>query len=364
MARLLVGTAVVAASVTIPDLSVGAMDAPYFRIDVRERSNVLEQPIWSPAAGATAPVYASANAAEQIAPTSLTFSGRSQPNGVDQMMPLGFLEAGSQRFDLAFAGIASPTPISFAISVGPSRPSGVNVSAGPAALRARLIDVPQISNVSGLTPRAGGQGAGGTIDTLRSTGLPSGLSSGRDASAQVQRSVAAANASVAAAFAGPLDVSDGMRSILPIAEPSDQTARAVPLPAPSTDIGASAAAQAELVTKTHLDARVNGVVTGRVDFQQLDGTIAVRLGSIVDLLRDRYSASELDRIAGASGLDAFLTLTQLQAAGVAISYDPVYDEVEFGADYDDAPQAAKVQIEQIGAPSVGSDQVMMDQIPR
>jgi hypothetical protein len=105
-------------------------------------------------------------------------------------------------------------------------------------------------------------------------------------------------------------------------------------------------------------------MTGRVDFQQLNGTIAIRLGSVVDLLRDRYSAAELDRLSSAGAMSAFVTLAQLQAAGIPISYDPVYDELEFGVDYDDAPHAAKVQVEQIGAPSIGSDRTLMDQIPR
>lgn len=59
-----------------------------------------------------------------------------------------------------------------------------------------------------------------------------------------------------------------------------------------------------------------------------------------------------------------MTLAQLQAAGVPISYDPVYDEVAFGIDYKDAPQAVKVQVEQIGPPTFRSDAALIDQIPR
>ena len=125
---------------------------------------------------------------------------------------------------------------------------------------------------------------------------------------------------------------------------------------------ASAAAETVLVPKTTLDARVNGVLTGSVDFQQLDGTIAIKLGSIVDMLRERFSSSELDRLQASASMDSFVTLDQLQAIGVPINYNPAYDEVEFGIDYDDAPEAAKVQVEQIGAPTIGGDRVLIDQI--
>ncbi len=355
----------VAVAVTIPDLSAGAMDSPYFRIDVREPSVLLDQPIWSPAVGAMAPVYRSAMAAETIAPASLTFSSQSRAGREQQSMPLGFLEGGSKRFDLAFAGVAMPTPVSFTISRGLPTQSPEDIASMTSALRVRLIDVPQITNATNFTPPQD------RVVRRERSNLQAGSSVGR--------SVAVANEAIAAAFAGTLDVSGGVsgsvREALSVSARSstgpatssgvDRTARAIPLSSPVPDVSASsAAAEAELVAKTHLDARINGVMTGRVDFQQLNGTIAVRLGSVVDLLRDRYSASELDRISGASAMGSFVTLAQLQAAGIPISYDPVYDEIEFGIDYDDAPQAAKVQIEQIGVQSMGQDRVLMNQIPR
>ena len=109
---------------------------------------------------------------------------------------------------------------------------------------------------------------------------------------------------------------------------------------------------------------MNGVLTGSVEFEQRDGTIAVRLGSVVDMLSDRFSAEELAQLRTGRGLDNYMTLEELQAAGIPISYSPAYDEIEFGIDYNDAPQAAKVQVEQIGAPTATSDAVMIDQIPR
>ncbi len=366
-ARILFGTTAIAVAVTIPDLAVGAMDSPYLRIDVREPTKVLDQPIWSPAAGATAPVFASAMAAETIAPSSLTFSNLANASDEDRMKLLGFLETGSERFDLAFVGVEMPSPVQFTNSEGFPSEKHPEFGAAVAPLRARLIDVPQITSSRSFTP------------SLSSDVRRAGASLSRESS--VERSVAAANESLTAAFAGVLDItgditgnaSGGVRDVLPI-QSADRTSSsdtvapqadfAVPLPSPPSGLGASREAQVELVDKTQLDARVNGVVTGSVDFEQQNGTIAIRLGSIVDLLRDRFTPSEIDRISGAGALGSYISLAELQAAGIPINYDPVYDEMEFGIDYDDAPQAAKVQMEQIGGPTLGSDGTLIDQISR
>lgn len=356
-ARIAFGTAAVAVAVTMPDLSAGAMDAPYLLFELPEPSAPIDQANWSPTAAATAPVYSSAMAAERIAPSSLTFGESARLTEANRKVPLTILESGADRFDLAFAEVAMPSMVEFAIS----RPLPVQgradietVSADLAApLRASLIDVPQISNL-----RSFAQASGPEIRRARPE---------LDAGSTVTSSVGRANESVAAAFAGALDVSSGVRESLPIADTASGTAQiasAIPLPNPPSGLSESLAAEAELVTRTRLDARINGVVTGSVEFQQRDGTIAIRLGSVVDLLRDRYSATELDQFAGAGAMGTFVTLADLQAAGIPISYDPVYDEVGFGIDYDDAPQAAKVQMEQIGSPMVGSDRALIDQIPR
>lgn len=388
--RALVGAGVIAIAVSIPDISAGAMDAPLMRFEIGEAKTNLPPPIWSPSAGATAPVYAPAMAAEEIAPASITFGSRSlRLAAFDQVLSLSFLEAGSERFDLAFAGVVMPNPAG-PILVGPNpvrtslagtaiaprlpAPSLPNqplaaFSVAEAPLRARLIDVPQInaSRVRGLQSAFDG--------TVAAPSAPTG-----SARALGNDSVAMANEAVEAAFAGELDVSGGasetLRRALPVNIPAEvranlpaevEAALAMSIPAPDSGLAASRAAQtdlADLVQKTELGARVNGVLTGAVDFQQRDGAIAVRLGSVVDLLRDRYSSSEIDRIAGSGALGSYVTLAQLQAAGVPISYNSAYDEVEFGIDYDDAPEAAKVQVEQIGAPTMGTDRVGIDQIPR
>ncbi|MGJ8606255.1 MAG: hypothetical protein ACSHXH_19250 [Marivita sp.] len=298
-------------------------------------------------------------------------------------MPLGFLETGSERFDLAFAGVEVPSPVAFSISAGLPDQLPAAIRRTPAVTRPRLIDIPQISGLS-LAPLPRAQNADQQPSRQQSasqqTTYQQSASRPRrelSASAMTSRELAIANEAIEAAFAGTLDLSGGVRETLPgasasepqTAQPaSEQSAGMVPIPIPETSQSGSGsgsgAGPAVLVQKTQLDARVNGVLTGAVDFEQRDGSIAVRLGSVVDMLQDRFSASELAQLQSGNAADTFITLADLQAAGIPISYDPVYDEVSFGIDYEDAPQADKVQVEQIGTPSMGSDRTVMDQISR
>jgi hypothetical protein len=365
--RIFAGAAAIAIAVTVPDLSVGAMDSPLLRLEVREPVDVLKQPVWSPAVGAPAPVYAPVMAAEVAAPASVTLSNRTALINRERVLPLDFLEQGSERFDLAFAGVEMPSPVTMAVSRGlPKQPEG-RINAISGAIRTRVIDVPQIADALRFAPRL----------TETPTEPRAAVRPQRQltASSPVARSEVSNEETAVAAFTGTLGASGDVRNSLALAprppvrpprtpEPApDDTVRAVPIPTPQAAPGARDL-QNELVIKTRLDARINGVITGKVDFRQLDGTIAIRLGSVVDMLRNRFGADELNRIRGAGGLDSFLTLAQLQAAGVPISYDPVYDEVAFGIDYKDAPQAVKVHVEQIGSPTFRSDAALIDQIPR
>ena len=113
-----------------------------------------------------------------------------------------------------------------------------------------------------------------------------------------------------------------------------------------------------------LAARVNGVRTGSLEIVQQDRTIAVRLGSVLDVLHGRYDAEAYERLRGSRSAEAFVSIEDLRSFGIPIRYDPIYDEVEFGIDYHDAPAAGKVQVEQIGAPSSPSRSVTIDQIGR
>ncbi|MHA7820322.1 MAG: hypothetical protein ACX930_11810 [Erythrobacter sp.] len=367
-ARVLVGTAALAVSVTIPDISLGAIASPHSRIDLGEQMPPLPADVWSPAVRSGGPVLMPRIAASEIAPATAALSSRPASSEFDRVMPVSILDAGSERLDLAFAGAlggvelpglvetVSLTPISPPPGQPPqpSPPAVVQAAEPP---RVQLVTVPQVS-VSLDLPAQTAPGNQFRIDAISSE-------VSRDASA------AATNEAIEAAFAGAIDASSAVTAAIPIPpgrEPGlpnparEPAANAIAPRAPVPAASGRVAAAAELAVKTRLDARINGVLAGSVDFRQLDGTIAIRLRSVVDLMHERYSASELEYLRSGQAIDSFITLGELQAAGIPIRYDAVYDEVEFGIDYEDAPNAAKVQVQQIGAPTVGSDRVGIDQL--
>jgi hypothetical protein len=109
---------------------------------------------------------------------------------------------------------------------------------------------------------------------------------------------------------------------------------------------------------------VDGKTAGKVDFRQTDAGLQVRLGSIVDLLGDRYEAGQIARIRASSGSNVYLPLAQLQAQGIPISYDPVYDEFNVGT-IDARPKARlKVHMDQITTPERGLGSTAMEQVRR
>jgi hypothetical protein len=356
------------------------------RVDVRGANILLDTPIWMPGAAPSGPVYAPVISAERIAPVSLTFgrgnergsanSASSASIGADSgdsgnrfaPVPLGFIAEGplmvSAPGNLVSGPVATPTvgALRISTSVSASVPdlplTAPRIAAATRAPRgsSRLIDIPQIIAARRIAPPSG---------TTPRAALVSG--SGTDSSA------AAANRSVEAAFAGAIDVSGAVRASLPIAprqreQPSgvgpQEIAGFATRPRPREAAAASREEQLELVSRTQLGARINGVLTGNVDFRQLDGSIAVRLSSVVELLRDRYTSETFDRMSRSAASNAFVSIAQLQAAGIQINYDPAYDELSFGIDYNDAANAGKVQVEQIGMPSMGSSRALIDQIPR
>jgi hypothetical protein len=116
--------------------------------------------------------------------------------------------------------------------------------------------------------------------------------------------------------------------------------------------------------RSQLVTRVDGKAVGKVDFRQTSSGLAVRLGSLVELLGDRYEAAQIARIRASAAGDVYLSLAQLRAQGIPISYDPVYDEFNVGL-LDTRPKAAhKVHVDQISTPELGLGSTSIDQIPR
>ena len=189
------------------------------------------------------------------------------------------------------------------------------------------------------------------------------------ASSSSARIDAISNRSVEAAFAGAIDASNAVRSSLPITETrpnpqADNVQRAIRVGTPTRELQGAAAAESALVPKTKLDARVNGVLTGSVEFEQRAGTIAIKLRSVANMMREQFSKTEFAQITRGQSIDSYVTLAQLQAAGIPISYNPAYDEIEFGIDYQDAPNAKKVQVDQISVAPAGPELTAIEQIPR
>lgn len=364
--RLAIGAAALAFCIAVPSLSleamVGTVRSSYFgppkTATVQEKpiKHELATQIWSPAQQVAGPVYTKALA---IAENAASPGKRPQIGNFDRELPVSILEAGSETFDLAFAGIEAPSPLNVFVSAGiPEGPAPI-APVRSSAIATDTIAIEQIGHLD-LVVRATPENA-----QADQSSLAVGSSSAR--------TNAIANRSVEAAFAGAIDVSNAVRSSLPIAptpwpNPSapnvDEVRQAIPLARPSSDLRGAAAAQAVLVPKSKLDARVNGVLTGSVEFRQLDGTIAIRLRSIANMMRERFDQTEFAEIIAGQSIDTFVSLAELQAAGIPVSYNPAYDEVEFGIDYQDAPNAKKVHVDQISVPPLDRDLTAIEQIPR
>ena len=113
-------------------------------------------------------------------------------------------------------------------------------------------------------------------------------------------------------------------------EPMDTTAEDEPflleeeseLPVSSTPLSVNQGG------KTHLTTIVDGKAAGALEFSDANQTIAVRLGSLLDLLKDRFPPDQFESMARSPAADAFVPIERLSDAGIPIAYDAVYDELE------------------------------------
>lgn len=379
--RLAFGTAAVAVAIAVPNLSLEAMvgaigEASFGNALSSPEPQTKPQPAMKAAPTAAVPKLATqvwtpdSQVANQITgllyadviggdDEPVTFSREIRLSAFDRELPLAVLSTGSQEFDLAFASVEMPSALTALVPPRlPEGPAPVTQSRSN-AIATRTVAIEQITGLDAVV-RATPENAGPDSRTLA-------------LSSSSARTDAIAGRSVEAAFAGAIDASAAVRSSLPIApnrtpvrptQGVDEVRRAVPVGAPPPEVSATAAAQAALVPKTKLDARVNGVLTGSVDFQQRDGTIAIRLRSVANMMREQFSKTEFASITQGAAIDSFVTLAQLQSVGIPVSYNPAYDEVEFGIDYQDAPNAKKVQVDQISVPTLGSELTAIEQIPR
>ena len=150
-------------------------------------------------------------------------------------------------------------------------------------------------------------------------------------------------------------------------KPAPQAAALAPLPkppgaAPAPGLGTNAPFPLDI--KSQLVTRVDGKAAGAVDFQQTANGLTVRLGSIVDVLSDRYDSAQIARIRGSAASNIYISLADLQAQGIPISYDPVYDEFNVGQTDTRPKSARKVHMDQISTPERGLGTTAIDQVRR
>lgn len=77
---------------------------------------------------------------------------------------------------------------------------------------------------------------------------------------------------------------------------------------------------------------------GELEFSDEGQVVSVRLGSLLDLVQDRFEADEFDRLSRSPAVMDFVPVDALAAMGIDISYDPVYDEFQL-----DMPELAQSQ---------------------
>ena len=397
-ARALPGTVMVAAALALPEFSVGAGDLPPLPRDV--------SPLPGKATGIVLPFAANVQAAEQsvIAPTLRTPAAVAgpvtvsriravdagdgfRPSSLDISEPrafgVGLLDRGYVQAEPsapmtfnqapALAAVAveqgvfvasgpdtvmameeAETPVlskpvaaptlglltgSLAVAAAPFEP----VAFGPVATAGKITTLPQSSTMTASAPAA--------AQTLSSSPL----------TAPQPRLPAIAAASVTTSATAPDAPPPGAIS----------TAASRPRPAPPALAGiprgtmqtasparAMQAADALDIT-SRLLTRIDGKAAGEIDFRQTSNGLQVRIGSLAEVLADRFDQETLARMRSSSSSNVYLSLAQLQRQGIPISYDPVYDEFNIG-DLDTRPKAAsKVHMEQLTTPERGPGSVVI-----
>ena len=330
-------------AVTLHDASLGDIGSAVACIEILNPQPPIAQDVGQAAVESSALKYAPSPGPSAIVPILVARRESATANAFEAEVAEDILQSGSQRFDLAFAGVARPS-LEATIVTGNA---GLSV---PKPLIANALVTASVRNER--------RGAYNTINSDISVS---------------QTSLHVDNSAFETAFADPLEIANAernspnaaMRVGSDEAEPYSSVEPigiAIPTRAPQPEFGARAAMETALVQKASLPARINGVLAGLVDFQQGDGTIAIRLRSVVGILHDRSAANAPADLMAGKTIDAQVAVAQWQAVGVPIRYDPAYDEVEFGIDYDDAPQSAKVQIEQIGVATTVDERAVIDQI--
>ena len=407
LSRVLPGSVVVVAALTLPELSVGAGDFvesaggtgartdPPRPLPIKERpdARLASAPVKSVLTGVRYapiidlgpdferdPIPEAVSSAPLIAPRPSVMEPAALSGRVPDVPAPSLPEPESAETELA-PGLVSPTSglgTEFSVAEAMPRPSeplappAVEIAAVPpqALLPAGLAapsDAAQVVPASvAAAPQAVPAGRG-VIEQL----APAALAPVAEVQ-PVSRPAPATLAAAPVATKPPVAATPGTRApsqptatAAKPAAPPPAAAAVVPAPKPALAAPASAASSRyQFDVKSQLVTRVDGKTAGAVDFQQTPVGLTVRLGSIVEVLADRYDAAQLARIRGSAAGNAYVSLTDLQAQGIPISYDPIYDEFNVGLT-DTRPKAAlKVHMDQISTPERGLGSTGMEQVRR
>jgi hypothetical protein len=357
LTRVLPGGFAMVAALAVPEFSVGAgdlgggegFDDPREPASVRKATRARPQdPTLSPALAGMRPVPAldlgTAGASAVVAPRK----------AVQSLAEAGPAPAGEVT-------IASLPELMPAPSVVPARPAPP-VAASPVTATSAAA-TPSASVLAERAARPSMPAPAANAVRLSVPAKP--LAPGR--SKVEQRTAAPSQPAVAPpSLAAPVPVraAPAAAAAAAAAAPAAPAVAAAPRPNPAIAAAVVPAARypAGIDIASRLTTRVDGMAAGAVEFQQTATGLKVRVGSIVEVLAERYDADQLARIRASAAGNAYLSLAELQASGIPISYDPVYDEFNIGLT-DTRPTAArKVHMDQISAPERGIGATGMEQL--
>lgn len=148
---------------------------------------------------------------------------------------------------------------------------------------------------------------------------------------------AASGAASGAAGSSPARLAGLAAAAAPPVAAQVSGASAPRLPSPAA---AAAPVVPALVVDSRLPAMLNAQMAGWLEFRQTLGGLHIRIGSLLELLKDRFSASEWSRLASGPAADMHLSLNELRRAGIPLAYDPMRDVFEL-----DAPAPAPAPLE-------------------
>jgi hypothetical protein len=327
------------------------------------------------------PVAADAAMLESVAAPSLPEPERAASVAVPVETPSDAVAAAERGEPLGAVLSPQPTRLAAApISAGgmsearaPSMPAQVPAPSAPQPTPPAQLAAPVPAKSAGLSTPPAPRGAIDQVTTaqvIAARAAPPVAASpaaaapapARPASAPVSappaaaaRPAAPAAASAVAAPAARAPITAPAPSPKPASAPGPAPAAlaAVPKPAAATPAAAASSRYQQPVVTAKLLTRVDGKTAGMVDFQQTPEGLKVRLGSVVEVLANRYDPAQLARIRQSSAGDTFMPLAALQSQGIPISYDPVYDEFNVGLTDTRPKNAHKVHMDQISTPMSG-----------